>query len=128
MTDNKSLLEQIQAAELKGASAEDKFAARLASCSDEEFRRVSSYLCNLGDKEKAREANQPPKPQPSVVTDDGSLSHLDGAAYDAHLRGMGINSNLATLSESVASDRERASNEDFDVAVSKWQRRQSGNE
>lgn len=102
---------------------EAKHQARVAHMSDFDFERYKRE--EIARAEAAKLRNPPaPKPQPGVVTDDGSLDHLDGAAYDARMRSYGINSNLATLSESVAADSERASNEAFDTAVSKWQRRQ----
>jgi hypothetical protein len=52
----KSLLEELQEAELKGATAEEKFAARLASCSDYEFNEVKNFLFSLREQARPHEA------------------------------------------------------------------------
>jgi hypothetical protein len=83
----KSLLEEFQAEELKGASAENKFAAKLAACNDFEFARVKSYLFSLGNREQART----PAPKRERTDEDRALDKMSDADFADHMRGLGVN-------------------------------------
>ncbi len=107
---DKSLIDEIQQAELNGASAEDKFAAKLVTCTDQEFARVSSYLCRLGDMERRRQASVPIVPR-EVSEEQQRLDAMDSAEFESYLASIGINSRLdVTLSDAMKRETKRRAN------------------
>ena len=101
---DKSLLDEIQEEQLADADAEVKFAARLATVSDQEFNQIKRYLCNLGDRAK-REA----KPTQREMSDQEQLlNKMDSAEYVGFLKSIGINSKLdVTLTDAMKRERKR---------------------
>lgn len=103
---DRSLLDEMMADELVGASREQKFAAKLATLSDREFADVSDFLCNLGDQAKREAAVAPPE-QTDIEHAISEMSDADLAELTPDQPGLGSHRLQPTLSQSMTAHRRK---------------------